>query len=182
MRRFAFVLVAASIACSESQPPAPPPREAIAIEYVSSNELPIHASPSTAAPVVTTYKFGEAVSILSKKGTWSEVRIDFERSGWAEAERLSASEGEKVTSTPESIRFLRAPAPVSNASNIRGEIVLEASVGPNGEVSSVRTVSNSTGSKDLELKNTNELKQARFAPLTVRGVGKPFVYEYRVSY
>src|SRR5258706_4617069 len=76
----AFCLVLAALACSRSDAPGPKAgtqddtRSPIAVEYVRGAELPIHAKPDDASPIVTKYQASEAVSILARKGDWAEVR------------------------------------------------------------------------------------------------------------
>jgi outer membrane biosynthesis protein TonB len=64
----------------------------------------------------------------------------------------------------------------------RGEIVLEAAVNTDGDVTSVRTLTNTTGSMGLEAKNRAELEGTKFYPIVQKGQRVPFTYEYRVHY
>jgi TonB family protein len=156
-------------------------RTPIAVEYVAAPQLKVQAKPDPGSPLLTTYQNGETVSVLSNRGEWAEVRTAT-GSGWAKASELEAA---PATQTPPAdnltLRFRKPPAPVTQTSS-HGEIVLEASVSPQGEVTAVRTLSNSTGSVALEYKNTQELKQAKFYPMIRHGQHIPFVYEYRVHY
>ena len=51
-----------------------------------------------------------------------------------------------------------------------------------GDITAVRTLSNSTGSMALEQKNITELQKAKFYPIVQHGQHQPFTYEYRVHY
>ena len=51
-----------------------------------------------------------------------------------------------------------------------------------GDVTAVRTLSNTTGSMGLEAKNRQELEGAKFFPIVQKGQRVPFTYEYRVHY
>ena len=153
----------------------------IATEYVRGANLPIHAKPSEASPLVTTYQNGEAVSVLTRRGDWIEVRT-VSGSGWVLASGLAtASEASKVDADSITPRFLRAPEPMAEP-NAHGEIVLEAQVNSDGDVMSVRTLRNTTGLTGLEARTAAALQKAKFAPIVQRGRRQPFVYEHRVHY
>jgi len=55
-------------------------------------------------------------------------------------------------------------------------------VNSDGEVTDVRTLSNSTGSSSLERSNTASLRLARFYPIVRHGQRTPFTYEHHVHY
>ncbi len=175
-------------ACSKGDAPQPAAaetdtREPIAVQYVRGAELPIHAQPNDASPVVTKYLSSEAVSILSRKGDWVEVRTA-SGSGWARAAEL-ATGGEMSSSATGSDsaapRFLVPPEPVSQP-GASGEIVLEADVSSNGDVFAVRVTRNTTGSEGLAQRNVAALQKAKLAPIVKHGQRMPFTYEHRVHY
>lgn len=156
-------------------------RQAIAVEYVHADELQIHEKPSDASPVLATYSRGGSVSVLSRRGEWTEVRVA-DRSGWAHASALaSAAEAKKTESDNLTPRFKVPPAPITSP-GAHGEITLEANVNQDGEVIDVRTSVNTTGSMELAVKNANALRAARFEPIIQHGSRTPFTYEYRVHY
>ena len=173
------------VGCS-GEPATPEPaidtRVPMAVEYVRGAELKIHAKPDDAAPLVTKYLSGEAVSILSKKGDWVEVRTAG-GSGWARAAELAT--GTEITNAtgPDNLtpRFIVPPEPVSQP-GASGDIVLEADVSANGDVFAVRTLSNSTNSQSLAYRNVAALQKAKFAPIVKHGQRMPFTYEHRVHY
>jgi TonB family protein len=182
---FAAVLVLAVSCGGGEQPPvtdSTDTRMPIAVEYVSAPELPVHARAEDAAPVISTYGNGESVSVLASGGNgWVEVRTA-NGTGWAHAADLrnaaEAKAHEEDNLTP---RFRKAPSPVTQTT-ARGEIVLEAAVNTDGDVTSVRTLSNTTGSMGLEAKNRAELEATKFFPIVQKGQRIPFTYEYRVHY
>ncbi len=69
-----------------------------------------------------------------------------------------------------------------SAPSARGEIYLEADVNSDGEVTAVRTISNTTGSLALEAQNTDSLKQAKFYPIVRNNERVKFKYYHRVTY
>jgi Bacterial SH3 domain. len=156
-------------------------RMPITVEYVRGATLKIHAKPSDAAPVVTTYQKGESVSVLARRGEWAEVRTAT-GSGWAHAaEMADAAEAQKAEEDNLKPHFTRTPEPVTQP-GAHGELVLEADVNADGIVTNVRTLSNTTGSASLEQRNTVSLRGAVFTPVVRHGRHEAFVYEHRVHY
>lgn len=178
MRVLAILILLA--ACAD-EAPRPAVRTPIAVEYVRGDSLAIHEKPSDDAPVIARYDGDESVSILSRKGDWSEVRTA-DGSGWARASGLaSAAESKAAESDTIKPRFRIAPAPVTQP-GARGEILLVASVNSDGEVIDVKVERNTTGSRSLEAMNVAALRRARFVPIVRRGKRMPFVYDYHVGY
>jgi len=169
-------------ACANETPRPPATRAPIAVEYVRGDSLAIHATPSDAAPVIARYDGGEAVSVLSRKGEWSEVRTAA-GSGWAHAHEL-ASAAESTNAESDTVikpRFRVAAAPVTQP-GAHGEIDLVANVNSDGEVLEVNVERNTTGSRSLEAMNVAALRRARFVPIVRHGKRTPFVYDYHVGY
>jgi hypothetical protein len=181
MRTFALLLLTVILAsCAQETPVVTDTRESIEVDYVSGPALDIHTAPDAASPVLTSYKNGESVSVLSKKGSWIEVRTS-DGSGWAEASGVAAKAEDAVLSDMTSVRFRIPPSAVSNPS-AHGELAFEAMVNTDGDVVSVKTVTNTTGSMELERQNRDSLLKAKFQPIVVKGQAKTFVYDYRVKY
>jgi hypothetical protein len=178
----AWLFTACTSEPTTSVEPATDTRVPIGVEYVRGAELPIHAKPDAASPVVTKYMASEAVSILSRQGEWVEVRT-VAGSGWAKASELaggseiSAGAGGDSTSP----RFIVPPEPVAQP-GAAGDIVLEADVSSHGEVFGIRVLRNTTNSDSLAARNVASLQKAKFAPIVKQGQRKPFVYEHRVHY
>lgn len=160
-----------------------PIRESIGTMYVSSDQAPVLERPDASSPAVTTFKAGEAATILALKDQWAEVRLDIDRSGWIAKEHLTAqTNAAEMRSTATEIKFRRPPSPIFRAGSTSGVIELEASVDQNGNVTNVMTLSNTTGSPELERMNRDELLRAKFYPLISKGRKTPFVYSHRVEY
>jgi TonB family protein len=155
-------------------------REPVAVRYVGAPELPVREQASDTAPVIATYQNGEAVSVLVEKGEWVEVRTG-DRAGWARAADLTTAEGKQESEANPTPKFRVVPMPVS-APSARGVIYLEANVNSDGDVISVRTIVNTTGSTALEAQNVSALKKARFYPIVQNGSRKPFKYDHKVTY
>lgn len=181
MRRLMIAIVFLA-ACSGEAPTTETTdtRIPLSVEYVREATLKIHTKPDDAAPVVSTYQHGEAVSVLSRRGAWAEVRIAA-GSGWVHGEELAgAAEATKEADNTKP-HFIRAPEPVTQP-GVHGDIALEADVNTDGVVTNVRTIRNTTGSVSLEQRNIAELRRATFSPVVRHGRREAFVYEHRLEY
>ena len=181
MLSLSMILMIACQKPAEQVEAAAPVRETIAIRYVAVPSLEVHASADETSEILSKYSFGETVSVYAVEGDWSEVAVGLASSGWVQTNAL-ADDRNSVTSTASEPRFHQPPMPVVSPSGITGEILLEASVNTSGEVTEVRTMSNTTGSKALAEENIKALKKASFFPMIINGKLEPFVYEYRVTY
>ena len=155
-------------------------REPIAIRYVGAPELPVREQPNDTAPIMVTYQNGEGVSVLSEKGEWAEVRTG-DRTGWARAADLTNAEAIAAAEADPQPKFKVMPMPVS-APSARGEIYLEADVNSDGDILSIRTISNTTGSLALEAQNTAALKASKFYPIMRNNQRTKFKYYHKVTY
>ena len=156
-------------------------RDAIALYYVTAPELKVHATPSDQAEVVTRFLNGESAAVLSRRNDdWVEVRTA-NGSGWAHMSELgSAGQAQQSAENP-TPRFEKVPAPVTSPST-HGTIYIEANVNTDGQVTSAKIITNTTGSDELGQRNVQALEQSRFYPIVIKGEKKPFVYYYRVDY
>ncbi len=182
MRRLAFALIALA-ACTREAPVATETvdsREPIAVQYVGAPELSVHAQANDTSPVIATYQNGEAISVFVEKGEWVEVRTG-DRSGWAKAADLTTAAGKTAAEETPTPKFRVMPLPVT-APSAHGEIYFEAEVNSDGEVISVKTLENTTGSDTLATQNSASLHSARFYPIVQKGERKPFKYYHKVTY
>jgi uncharacterized protein YgiM (DUF1202 family) len=183
MRTALGVALLVALACTKETPVVTETvdtREPLAVKYVGAPELNVHEKASDASAVLATYQNGEAVSVLAEKGEWVEIRTG-DGSGWAKAEELTTAEGKTEQEDNPQPRFRVMPLPVS-APSARGEIYFEADVNSDGEVISVKTLSNTTGSDALAAQNGAALRSARFFPIVKDGSRKPFKYYHKVTY
>jgi hypothetical protein len=175
-----------AIACT--QKPTPVTTEAtgsdrptIAIMYVGVPTMKVYSFPNETSPQLTSYGYGETVSVLAKKGVWAEIRT-VERSGWVNQAELITVEDAKKFVENQTPRFFKPPVAVPPARRAHGEIVFQAKVGTSGEVVDVKLVRNTTGSKTLAEQNAAALREAVFYPIREKGQRLGFYYEHRVSY
>lgn len=185
MRSFAtLLLLAIFISCSGEKTTqdtvVADTRVPIGLWYVVPPELPVRAKMDDVSEVVATYRGGEAVSVLVQNGEWAEIRSG-DRSGWVKMADLQTKEQQTSAEENPQPKFVKMPMPVS-APGAHGEIYLEADVNTDGEVVSVRTLSNTTGSEALALQNTQSLRAAKFYPIVKNEQRKPFKYYHKVNY
>jgi len=179
----ALLIAAMLLAACNSEAPSTgttDTRMPIEVQYVRGDALKIHTKAADDAPVVTTYRRGESVSVLSRRGEWSEVRIA-SGSGWVHANELAGADEATKEADNTKPHFTRDPEPVTQP-GAHGEIVLEADVNSDGVVTNVRTIRNTTGSMSLETRNSASLREAVFTPVVRHGRREAFVYEHRVHY
>src|SRR5581483_2534039 len=155
-------------------------RDPIAIQYAGVSELPVHAKPDDHSKVVTKYLSGESVSILSRKGDWSEVRT-VEGSGWVHTADLTTAQSAKTEEENPTPKFRVPPSPVS-APTAHGVIYLEADVNTDGDVTHVDVLADEPKDPSLLQRNIASLMQAKFYPIVQKGQKKAFKYDYRVEY
>lgn len=185
MKSIAVAVLLLAVACKQEAPVVTDTtpmdtREPIDVRYVGAPELAVREQANDTAPVIATYMNGEALSVLSEKGDWVEVRTG-DRAGWAKAADLITAEGKREAEENPQPKFRVMPLPVS-APSARGTIYLEADVNSDGEVTAVRVIENTTGSEALAAQNAASLRHARFFPIVQKGERRKFKYYHRVTY
>jgi len=155
-------------------------REPIEIAYVGAPEMQVHPKPDNASPVTNTFLNGESVSVLARKGDWVEVRVPA-GSGWAHAADLTNAENAKKEADNPTPRFKTPPSPVVQP-GAHGTVYIEANVNDQGEITSTKILTNTTGSEGLAAQNEAALKRSSFYPIVQKGQRTPFIYYYRVDY
>lgn len=155
-------------------------RGPVSIRYVGAPELPVRTHPADSAAVIATYQNGEAIPVLAEKGEWVEVRTG-DRAGWALAAGLTNAEGKKAQEESLEPKFRVMPLPVT-APGARGDIHIEADVNSDGDVTSVRVLTNTTGSQALGEQNAAALRNAKFHPIIKNNSRMPFKYYHHVGY
>ena len=183
MRRFALLL-ALLCACSGEQAVTDTTptdtREPIAVRYVGAPELPVREQANDTAPVIATYQNGEAISVLTDKGDWVEVRTG-DRAGWAKSADLIGAQDKQASEDNPTPKFKVMPLPIS-APAAHGEIYIEANVNSDGDVLGTRLITNTTGNDALAAQNASALMSAKFYPIMQKGERRPFKYYHRVTY
>ena len=180
MKRLLAALILLSACAQEPELVTTDTREPIDYAYVTGMKLDVHAQPDESSPIIATYQPSEGVSILERRGDWVQVRV-IDRAGWARAAGLGSAADAKLSTENPVARF-RSPAPTVPSPSSKGDIYMEADVNTDGDVTTVRILSNTTGKEDLAAANAEALKQAKFYPIVQKGTRKPFKYYHRVTY
>ena len=171
-----LLLLALLVACSKPAAEIPPDtREAKEVKYVGAPELQVHKWAKEDSEVIAKFLNGESVSVISHKGEWAEIRTGG-GTGWAKTADLADSPDAEPTP-----RFKHIPSPVTRP-GAKGTVYIEATVNQEGDVTSTKVITNTTGSAELAVKNAAALEKAKFYPIVVKGERKPFIYYYRVDY
>src|SRR3982751_4960827 len=98
--RLVIVFLVLLFACGKADVETTDTREAIATQYVGVADLPVHSQPGDIAPVITHYRHGESISVLSHKKDWAEVRTAM-GNGWVHGKDLvSADEAASTKDNP----------------------------------------------------------------------------------
>ncbi|HEX9163926.1 MAG TPA: SH3 domain-containing protein [Thermoanaerobaculia bacterium] len=177
-------MIAAALSCTQKPRPTSDAdvsgiRPPVEIAYVGVPTLNVYAAPAANAQVTGKYGYSESISVLARKGEWSEIR-SFDGTGWVKSAELMNAEQAKAFSDNAVPRFFVAPPAIP--AKAHGEIVMQAKVNTEGDVYQVTTISNSTGILSLADQNAAALAQAKFFPLIDKGQRKAFTYEHRVYY
>ena len=177
----AFILL---FSCTQKPAPVaqatdPADRLAVAIQYVNLPQINVYKAPDLNAEVTTVYRYGETVSVLEFKGEWAQVRT-VDGTGWVQRANLMTGEDLQKLVESQVPRFLTPPMTITSARH--GEIILQAKVNTDGEVTEVKTVKNTTGDDRLAYDNANALLNARFYPMVQKGQRFTFTYEHKVAY
>jgi uncharacterized protein YgiM (DUF1202 family) len=183
MKRLALAFaILAVFSCTSEQPvtETTDTREAIGVWYVGTPELSVRAQPNDTAPVIATYSNGEAISVLTEKGDWVEVRTG-DRAGWAKKADLATAQAKAEMEDNPQPKFRVMPMPVT-APSAHGEVYIEADVNTDGDVVATRLITNTTGSVSLGVQNENALRGAKFYPIVIKGARKQFKYYHKVTY
>ena len=171
-----FLLLALLVACAKPEEPVPTDtREAIAVQYVGAPEMQVHKWAKDDSEVIAKFLNGESVSVMSRRGDWTEIRTGG-GTGFVKTADLTDSPDKEPTP-----KFRHIPSPVT-APGAKGTVYIEAQVNNEGDVTSSKIITNTTGSNELAIKNQAALEKAKFHPIVVKGERKPFVYYYRVDY
>ena len=130
--------------------------------------------------MIAKYLNGESVSVMSKRGEWVEVRTAGATGFVRAADLTDAAGAQKERDNPDP-KFRNIPSPVT-APGATGTVYIEAQVNTEGEVTSTKIITNTTGRPELASRNAEALERAKFYPIVIKGERKPFVYYYRVDY
>jgi TonB family protein len=205
MKRVAIVLLLLA-ACSTAPPapapvpvPAPVPEApqpksetAIGSGHVNASLLNVRSEPSMQGDVVGHARRGERVTILGESGTWLRVRTGGGEVGWVSSQHVARDDASSSSPAPSrghrgcppdsDYRFLTPPRPSFDENGPHGVVTIEASVNAQGNVTSTKVVSNTTGQEALATVAAREVTAAKFAPPVRNCVARAFLFTYRRAF
>ena len=174
-----------------SPEPAPPASSAvekvIGSVKVSAATLNVRAEANGEAEIIAHTRRGERLSVLADSGDWLRVRLGDGTIGWVSSQHVvregSVARPRRPGCPADSdFRFLTTPKPEFSESQSHGIVKVDASVDANGNVTSTRVVSNSTGDQALAALAEREIRGARFSPPIRNCAGRAFIFSYKRSF
>ncbi|HUO85391.1 MAG TPA: SH3 domain-containing protein [Thermoanaerobaculia bacterium] len=194
MRRTLLLLVMAWLSACQSAEPAPQPEtlppvmsqpvleEAETVTgtvRVTASSLNVRVDPTTSSEKIASLRRGERVGLIREEDGWSRVRLASGHSGWVSSQYVRP---DSRCEADRDFTFVVPPVPSFSDSGAHGIVVVEATVDVKGEVTSVKTVSNTTGATELAALTEREIRQTRFSP-PVRNCRRiPFIYVYKRTF
>jgi uncharacterized protein YgiM (DUF1202 family) len=191
----------ASTTTVETPPPAPAPppvsrpveEAVIGAARVMTNSLNVRSAPSLEGEILVQVKKNDRLSILQSGDDWIRVRLGDGTTGWV-SRALIAIDGQSSSKVPagkprragcpadSDFHFARTPVPAFSDSSKHGLVVVDAYVNVNGDVTSTKVVTNSTGDETLALLAQREMKGAKFVAPVRACVLREFIYTYRRTF
>lgn len=205
MRRLPTLLLCLTLMhCATSTPPPPavtPEPEATAEPQqvqeekvigkvtVTASALNVRGEATADGEVIKQVKKGTVLEVLEANDSWTKVRLADGQKGWV-ASRFVRSGATQQTSAKKKkgcpadsdFAFVETPTPRFSDSGAHGLVVVEATVSTNGNVTSTKVMSNSTGDEALAFLAEKEIKSAKFTPPIRNCVARSFIYTYRRNY
>jgi N-acetylmuramoyl-L-alanine amidase len=187
-----------SVPAAAAADPAPPPQGPSTV-YVTASALNVRRDASADAELVTQVKRDAALAVVARREGWVQVRLEDGRTGWV-AERFVASEraapvasGRRRTpparvasgakrGCESDYAFVETPKLTFSETDASGLVVVEASVSAQGEVTSTKVITNTTGEKRAAEAAEREIRSARFAPPMRNCQPRAFVFTYRRTF
>ncbi len=172
--------------CASAPPPPPPPApepapepappQAEEVAWVVTKSINVRESASTKAPTVAKLGKGARLTSFEEKDGWLHVKLPDKRIGWIRKDLLRKDDGclpdrKEVLTEPPMLRMSDAPG-------ARGKVVVEADVDETGSVTTVRVVTNETGSPERAEAVKAEVKTVKFQPPVRHCKVSGFTYVY----
>ena len=204
---FTLLLLLAA-ACSappapETVPSAPAPASAPAARqatvYVTASALNVRREASGDAELVTQVKRDTALSVISRRDGWVEVRLEDGRTGWVSerfvaSERATAVASGRTRTAParrsanakrgceSDYAFVETPKLTFAETDASGLVVVEATVNAKGDVTATKVITNTTGDRRAGEAAEREIRSAKFAPPMRNCQPRAFIFTYRRTF
>lgn len=182
----------APVATPEPEPtpassPQPQAETPVGTVRVTASMLNVRGDASTSADVVGHARRGERLTVFADRGDWLRVRTGGGEIGWVSSDFVTRegtlAKPRRRGCPPDSdYRFVTEPKPAFSDSAAHGIVTVEANVDARGNVTSTKTVSNTTGDPALATLTEHEIAAAKFAPPVRACVPKAFIFTYRRAF
>lgn len=155
---------------------APVPETAPAVfAWVTGSTLNVREGAGTGHKVVGSARRGERLAVVGEDGEWLKVQLGPEKTGFVHGKFVSRND--PCPADKNTAEILNEPDVVLRPAGV-GRVVLEATVSPRGEVTTVKFVENSTGSEEFRRQAEGELRALRFSPPIRNCKPRSFIYVY----
>lgn len=166
-------------AAEEIEVPVEAVEEAIGTARVNASALNIRKDASPSGELLGRAARNERVEVLARGREWTRVRTAAGVKGWAATRYLRE---EKRCLPDRAFSILDAPPMSFSDSGAHGTVVVEATVGTDGNVAAAKIVSNDTGDEALGEIALSEMKRATFSPPVKDCAPRRFIYTYRRTF
>jgi len=189
-------LVAALVVTGCSAPPPPEPvtvpspspqiQRELGPGHVTATALNVREEPNTDSAVLTMLRRGAPLELIEEKEGWYRVRVASGQTGWVSVRYVSRGTPpprRRGGCPPDSdYAFEKSPLPSFSEDGHHGLVVVEASVNTNGDVTSTKVLSNTTGDPALAAKAEREIRSAKFTPPVRDCVKRAFIFTYKRAF
>ncbi|HEY0591841.1 MAG TPA: SH3 domain-containing protein [Thermoanaerobaculia bacterium] len=160
--------------------PQQPPRAPIGTLRVTASKLNVRSEPSADAAVIGSVKKGDRLGLVDRgtKG-WFRVVLASGETGW-----IAAQYAREVKTCPpdREFRIVQPPPLAFDENGAHGVVVVEATVGADGNVVATKVVRNETADPERAAAAEREIRLARFEAPVRNCTAKRFIYTYRRTF
>lgn len=191
MRRSFLALVLIAAACAAPPPVvvAPAPAADLGTGRVTATALNVRAEASTDSEALTMVRRGDSLTLVEERDGWYRVRLASGQTGWVSAQYVSGG----GTAAPQARRrpgcspdadfaFDKSPLPSFSEDGKHGLVVVDANVNMEGNVTSTKIISNTTGDPALADLADREIRSAKFVAPVRNCVKRAFIFTYKRAF
>ena len=152
---------------------------------VTASVLNVRKDESLSSAVIGHARRGDRVDLLSFGDEWDRVRLVDGTVGYVSVLYVirEGSQARKGCPADAEFSFVKTPMPsFSDQATAHGEVTVDATVDPRGNVTATKVVSNTTGEAALGAMAEAEIRQAKFIAPIRNCVPKPFIFTYKRTF
>lgn len=186
------LLIATVVLAACSTPPptpeaAPKPAAAetvIGTVRVTATTLNVRREAASSADVIAQVRKGDKLALLSGGDEWDRVRLETGEVGYVSVLHVirEGQRARKGCPADAEYQFAKTPTPAFSDSGAHGIVTVDATVDKQGNVTSTKLISNTTGDETLGALTEREIRQAKFTPPIRNCVPKAFIFTYKRSF